>query len=176
MTVIQMPSDVVGARIRELRKRRGWSPADLARECKERAGADQLTAAVIENIEHGRRTKDGRRRRTITVDELLTFAYVLSVAPVHLLVPIEGENPYPVTPGRSISPVRAREWIRGREPLSSDDPRIFFSEVPSAEFVRTRLAEAKRKGRPTMADVRASETDYLITWPPQEGADDSRQG
>lgn len=126
----------------------------------DRAGADQLTANVIENIEHGRR-KDGRRRRTITVDELLIFAYVFSVAPVHLLVPTENRDPYPVTPTESLLPVRAREWIRGEYALPSSDPRVYFSEVPANEWIADRLAEAKEQGRPTMADVEAAETDRV---------------
>jgi hypothetical protein len=60
-------------------------PAELAARCAE-LGAGHLTENVIENIESGRRDKQGRRRRDVTVDELLTLAVALNVAPVHLLV------------------------------------------------------------------------------------------
>lgn len=132
--IVTTPSDVVGQRIKELRKKRGWSLADLARVCAEKAGADQLTENVIENIEHGRRGKDRRRRRMVTVDELLIFADALDVAPVHLLVPIEDDE-YQVTPKLVEGTGAVREWIRGRYFLDGwTDPRIFVSEVPEREF------------------------------------------
>lgn len=49
--------------IRENRRQRGWTMAELA----ERSG---LSENVIENIESGRRDKQGRRRRRITIEEL----------------------------------------------------------------------------------------------------------
>ena len=131
-----MPSDVVAQRIKDLRKSRRWSLEDLAEQCSEKAGADQLTANAIENIEHGRRDKDRRRRRMITVDELLVFAVALDVAPVHLLVPTEDdEAPYRITPKNGVRRGRARAWIRGLFPLPSTDERVYFSEVPRSEWV-----------------------------------------
>lgn len=63
-------SDRVAESIRESRKRRGWSMAELA----SRSG---LSENVIENIESGRRDAQGRRRRAITVDELAALTDVL---------------------------------------------------------------------------------------------------
>lgn len=71
-------SDVTARRVRELRQQWGWSAAELAERCAE-WGHPQLTASVIANIESGRRDKNGRRRRDVTVDEAFAFARVLQV-------------------------------------------------------------------------------------------------
>jgi hypothetical protein len=71
-------SDVCARRVRELRQQWGWSAARLAEQCAA-MGAPQLTASVIANIESGRRDKQGRRRRDVTVDEAFAFARALQV-------------------------------------------------------------------------------------------------
>lgn len=155
MTDLQSPSDAVGQRIKELRKRRGWSLADLARACAEKAGADQLTENVIENIEHGRKGRDGRRRRMVTVDELLVFADALDVAPIHLLVPIEDEE-YPALPNHVDSTRAVRAWIRGDYFLENrTDLRVFTSEVPAHEFGRTRIPDETATFERTQEDGQA---------------------
>jgi transcriptional regulator with XRE-family HTH domain len=126
-------SDVVAERIREVRKRRQWQPADLAARCAA-MGAPYLTEDVIENIESGRR-KAGKRRRAVTVDELLAFAAALNVAPVHLLVPPDDfEVPYQVTAGITDGCSSVRAWIRGITSLGDSDPRQFYTEVPRGEY------------------------------------------
>ncbi len=67
-----------------MRKARGWQPADLAARCAE-LGHEELTENVIENIESGRRDKGGRRRRSVTVDELRVLADALGFSPVDVL-------------------------------------------------------------------------------------------
>jgi transcriptional regulator with XRE-family HTH domain len=80
----QTLSDVAAERVRELRKAHGWNVDALAERCAE-AGRPALTAHVIETIESGRRTPDGRRRRDISVDELHALAAALGVQPLALL-------------------------------------------------------------------------------------------
>ena len=78
-------SDIAGANIRAFRKHRGLSVAQLAERCALIGGAgEHLTAAVIENIEHGRRRK-GERTRDITIDELSVIAGALGLGPAVLL-------------------------------------------------------------------------------------------
>lgn len=77
-------SDVVAGRVREARKARGWLTGDLAARCAE-LGRAELTGNVIENIESGRRDKDGRRRRDVTVDELRVLADALDFSPADVL-------------------------------------------------------------------------------------------
>ena len=71
-------SDYVAEKIRDARKQRGWTTGDLAFRC-------DLTDNIIENIESGRRDREGRRRRDITVDELLAVSRALDVEPIELM-------------------------------------------------------------------------------------------
>lgn len=126
-------SDVVARRVRDVRKSQGLNASDLAQRCLD-LGVPHLTAATISNIETGRRDDDGRRRRTVSVDELFALAAALDVAPVHLLVPLNDEVPYQVHPGREENSYDVRDWVRGLALLPGADPRVFWSEVPAIEF------------------------------------------
>jgi transcriptional regulator with XRE-family HTH domain len=127
------PSDEVAARVRQVRKRRGMTVADLAARCKE-IGAPDLTANALYKLE-GQRESENRRARPVTVDELLALAFALNVAPVHLLVPPDGcDEPYQITQTMTAtSRFAARGWIRGVIPLSGDR-REFDTEVPEHEY------------------------------------------
>jgi transcriptional regulator with XRE-family HTH domain len=74
----------VGRRVRDARMARGWTAKDLAARCAA-VGAPEITTAVIANIETGRRDNEGRRRRDVTVDELLTLGYAFDTSPAGLL-------------------------------------------------------------------------------------------
>jgi transcriptional regulator with XRE-family HTH domain len=124
-------TQTVAAQVRELRQRRGWSAEDLAREC-ERLGAPDLNRSVLANLESG-------RRKYITADEVLTLAYALDVAPVHLLVPIDRRDDldadrYRVAPDVFLSPAATRAWIRGTFCPPGRDPRRYFGNVPADEY------------------------------------------
>lgn len=80
------PSDVVGSRVRGLRRERGQSVAELAAAAA-KAGHPELTRDAIYAIESGRRLA-GRRRRTVSVDELLAFAETFDVPIGALLWPV----------------------------------------------------------------------------------------
>src|SRR5690242_9621967 len=116
----QSPSDVVAARVRQVRKRRDLTTAQLAARCAE-LGAPDLTTQALYKLE-GQRDVASRRPRPVTVDELLALALALNVAPVHLLVPPdESEAPYQITQTvTATSRFAARGWIRGVVPLSGD--------------------------------------------------------
>lgn len=77
-------SDTVGRRVREERKARSLSAAQLAEMCKT-VGYPELTTHAINNIETGRRDKDGKRRRAVSVDELAALAQGLEIPAEHLL-------------------------------------------------------------------------------------------
>lgn len=114
------PSDYVARTIRERRDHLGWSAKRLAEECA-RLGAPELTSAVIANIEHGRPDKDGRRRRDVTVDELLVLSYALAVPPLLLLVPLGDEDEFPIVPTVTVHPHLAWRVITGEEPLVTSE-------------------------------------------------------
>lgn len=86
---------------------------------------------VIANLETG-------RRRFVTVQELFALAYVLNVAPIHLVVPVdvEGGERYRVAPdGVEERPMYAvRGWIRGERPIAQQDKRRYFAEQPADEY------------------------------------------
>lgn len=83
----QTPSDVIATQIRHLRRRAGLTRAQLAEACASH-GAPELTFGALTNIETGRRDpQTGRRRRAVTVDELLALANALEVTPAALVFP-----------------------------------------------------------------------------------------
>jgi transcriptional regulator with XRE-family HTH domain len=145
-------SDAVAARVRQVRKRREWKPADLAARCAE-LGAGDLTESVIEDIESRSRRGGRKHPRPVTVDELLALADALNVAPVHLLVPVDdGDQPYQVTAAVAAERFRVRAWIRGHALLEkfprAGASREFFSEQPEEDAEWGRLTDtALGKGR-----------------------------
>lgn len=125
------PSDVLGERIRESRRRRGWTSRQLAERCMA-MGLPRLTPSVMANIESGRPDADGRRRRDITVDELLAIAYALDVPPSHLLLP--GRPASGTTAVVAVTetchiddPTALLRWIRGDAPLPGSDARAYIA-------------------------------------------------
>lgn len=128
----EVVSDVVAERVKAVRKKRGLTASQLAERCAE-VGTPELTAQALSNIETGRRDKEGRRRRYVTVDEVVALALALGVAPVHLLIDPEGDD-YQVTPTHAEPSTAVRAWVRGFRPLEGTDTRMFWAEVPPAEF------------------------------------------
>jgi transcriptional regulator with XRE-family HTH domain len=112
-------------RVRELRRRRGLTAAQLAERLRE-VGLD-WDRNVVANLETG-------RRASLDVSELLALALVLDVAPVHLLVPLDDDRPYQITPTRIEQSGPVRDWVRGAEPLDGTDARAYWSEVPEVEW------------------------------------------
>lgn len=131
---------MIAERVKELRRGRGWSAEKLAAEMT--AVGVPWSRVVVTKLET-------KRRPGVSVAELLALAYVLEVAPVHLIVPPlsreevrpwdrdqMGQAPffYAVTPNTSGATGTVREWIRGRAAFGEVDPRRYFSEVPADEF------------------------------------------
>ena len=119
----RLPSDVVAERFRDERRRQGLSTRSVAERCAE-LGAPQLTAPVLMNIENGRRDESGRRRRDVSVDELLTLAYALEISPLALLLGPDDEA-YAVTPELLTTAARVFEWLVGERlpPLPGPDAK-----------------------------------------------------
>jgi transcriptional regulator with XRE-family HTH domain len=114
MTNARRASDLTGERVKEIRRRRGWTTAQLAARLAE-AGAGHLTEAVLANIETGRR-RNGQRRRDVTIDEVLTLAYVLNVPPVLLFIPVGTEDTLAITPTIDMTAWDALPWVSGVRP------------------------------------------------------------
>src|SRR6266545_5102056 len=86
------PVEVVARRMREVRETRRLTAAQLADRMRQAGiGWDRQ---IVTNLETG-------RRASLSVDELFALAVVLQVAPIHLLVPLDDEQPYQVSRGNS---------------------------------------------------------------------------
>jgi transcriptional regulator with XRE-family HTH domain len=72
-----MPDRLIGLRLRQMRKLCGFTQKALAAVIDGDAPAENVTAAVVKNLESGRTTMSARR--------LLALAEALHVAPVDLL-------------------------------------------------------------------------------------------
>jgi transcriptional regulator with XRE-family HTH domain len=116
---------VVAKRVREVRQKRGLTAAQLAEQMT-RVGVP-WKRGVVAKLESG-------LREAVSVEELLALAYVLDVAPVHLLVPFDDKTPYRATPTRVEPSGAVRDWVRGAWYLEGVDVRGFFSELPPHEF------------------------------------------
>lgn len=140
------PSDIIGQRIREVRRRRGWSGEVLAQRCQEHGLT--LSRQAVANIENGRPSQDGTRRRHVTVEELLGLSLVLGVAPVHLLIPKSNDENYPLTESHAVATEIARNWVRGSTqlPLSDEDTMIWLTERPQQEM---RIVSGSENGEGT---------------------------
>jgi transcriptional regulator with XRE-family HTH domain len=130
------PTQVVAARMFKLRKKRGWSAAELAERMK--AAGVPWERVVVTKLETG-------RRASVSVDELLALAAVLNCPPVMLMTADERDQAdyepgrvsfnYQVTPAVTSDMGHVRAWIRGAVTLTSDDdPREYYGELPVDEF------------------------------------------
>jgi transcriptional regulator with XRE-family HTH domain len=142
------PSDAAAGRIREARKRRGWTSAETAARCTARGY--RMTASVLANIESGRPDLNGARRRDISIDELLALAVALDVPPVTLMgMPSDPDQPpVAITSTMPIDqPDELLLWIRGDRPLPGTDSRVYFTtaleQMPAVDSQRV-LEELKR--------------------------------
>lgn len=126
-----MLSDVAGERIAHWREARGWTRKQLAEECQKID--PKLTFESISNIESGRR-KEGVRRRTISVDELMIIARGLNVPPVLLLVPYPDSSFVELVPGDPVNAPHAIEWLIGEAfPGDLDDSTSFQQWMETVE-------------------------------------------
>ncbi|GHA63976.1 hypothetical protein GCM10010330_15990 [Streptomyces tendae] len=130
------PSDVIAAQVRKRRRQLDLNRQQLADKCAS-IGAAQITTAALTNIETGRPDKSGKRRREVTVEELLALSHALSTNPVDLMVPADAddEDPYEVTPELTTTSATARDWISGTAflvpPESPMDFAIAIQAMPT---------------------------------------------
>jgi transcriptional regulator with XRE-family HTH domain len=109
-------SDVVADQLVRLRRKHGLTREQLAKRLADN-GAPGLTSAALANIETGRRDSEGRRRREVTVDELVALAAVLDESPLLLVFPLGADRFTEVLPGRTVSMWPAAQWFAGRAGL-----------------------------------------------------------
>lgn len=107
-----------------LRKKRGWSAAELAKQMK--AAGIPWERIVVTKLENG-------HRASVSTDELVALAAVLNCPLVMLLTTDDEAAPYQVTPTTTESMFAARGWMRGAGPLADADTRDYYAELPRGE-------------------------------------------
>jgi 8-oxo-dGTP pyrophosphatase MutT (NUDIX family)/transcriptional regulator with XRE-family HTH domain len=117
-----LPSEVFRVRLREVRRLRGWTQADLA-SALARAGVDLGESAVV-RMERG--------IRGVSLDEAIAIATVLGVSPLHMIVPLD-DNGSQLTPRLTVPTTEARAWIRGQRPLTEADEQLYYAQAPVSE-------------------------------------------
>jgi transcriptional regulator with XRE-family HTH domain len=122
-------------RVRTLREHQGLTQQELADRLK-KLGVP-IDRSAVARLERG--------RRGMTVAEMLALALALSVAPVHLLVDPDSDEPITlISHGLPLPPAEMiRGWIRGELPIPPQNTRTYFAEAPLSEFERTRDHIAK---------------------------------
>jgi transcriptional regulator with XRE-family HTH domain len=103
---LRRPSQVFASRLRELRKARGYSQADLAKLMRD-AGRPMSKPALL-RIENG--------ERGLSLDEAVAFAYLLNAAPAHMLSPPEGDAVM-LTDNAGVDGEGLRAWLRTGDPF-----------------------------------------------------------
>jgi len=118
----ETPHRAIAARVRKLRTDRGWSGRRLG-EALSGVGVP-WDRSIVANFENG-------RRPSVSVEEWLALAYVLDVAPMHLLVPPhdgylhvlpQAPTDEPASSDAVIETASARAWISGSQPLAGTEP------------------------------------------------------
>ncbi|MCS5732409.1 helix-turn-helix domain-containing protein [Herbiconiux daphne] len=137
------PKSSLGARVRELRKERGFkSQKDLA----DAIPGGKVTAATIDNIETGRKT-------TIDVSQLFNIAMALRVPPIYLLAPIRTPDASVDLPNLSASfegmtAIEFDAWLGGIEAgayrASSIEERDAAAEVQAVRTLDSLRSEITR--------------------------------
>ncbi|MFI0482234.1 helix-turn-helix domain-containing protein [Actinomadura sp. 9N215] len=165
------PSDLAGEQIKKWRLERGMTAEQLAARCAE-LGAPEITSAVIANIETGRRDRaTGRRRRTLTLEELCLFAEALDVPPVRLMVPLDGRTRLQVTPTVEMSTWRALFWVSGENDPADPDRRARWREAIGDLYSFRNLRDiisaankAQGRGDTKGYEAQLKEAAKLIEW------------
>jgi transcriptional regulator with XRE-family HTH domain len=118
--------DAARAQVRQSQQRHGWTQAQLGKAIARFGGTSRRGNAFdrthIAKIETG--------EREISLEEALLLALALDMAPVHLLVPTDGDEPVQITPNFNCPPADARAWICWKYALPSQDRRMYDLQAP----------------------------------------------
>lgn len=168
----QLPTGSLGARVRELRRERGFrSQKDLA----DAIPGGKVSAATIDNIETGRKT-------TIDVSQLLNIAMALRVSPIYLLVPIRTPDAPIDLPNLSetfndMTAVEFDAWLSnvdgGAYRASSVDERNSVAELHALRTLTALRREIIRFE--AMLELEADEEDRKFARSTQERLEEARR-
>lgn len=125
--------DGIGARVADVRTRKGWSQRQLAERLEAlRHGLDRSALGRIE-------TGD----RKASLDDLMAVAAALDVSPTVLLLPASDEEPVAIAPALEVTAGRARTWIRGQDPLPDQDPVFFRMTLDGDQWTPVRRQQVR---------------------------------
>ncbi len=136
--------------MRTYREAHGWSQAELARRCTD-AGVP-LASALIADLEDG-------RGAGISIQALLTLAYVLSVPPVLLFVPVGDDYHFEVTPGVLVAPDAAVRWLSGQAMMAGDQGAAIWQRFARPLHLYRQLDDAHEHRWNAEAELRRSGSD-----------------
>ncbi len=120
---VETPGQAFARQVRESRERKPWSQEQLVDRLREMGV--EWDRATLARLEAG--------RRKVSLDEALLLAAALGVSPQYLVLPRSNE-PVQLAPNLTVEVRLARDWMRGFTPLSDDDERSFFTEVPDDQL------------------------------------------
>lgn len=148
------PTQVIARRVREYRMKHGWSARELGERCAA-AGLPKWERNLVANLENG-------RRENVSIEEVLVLAYVLSVPPLLLFVPLGAEDHYAVTPHVTIHPDLAMQWIEGEiQPVTTErfvtGDSLFWLESSRPITLYRRLRTAQAGVNQARSDVKHAE-------------------
>ncbi|PZS31515.1 MAG: hypothetical protein DLM59_09800 [Pseudonocardiales bacterium] len=144
------PTQVLGQRVRMYRDAHGWSVLDLAERCT--AAGVPLDHTVIADLE-------GDRRAEVSVQELLTLAYVLSVPPVLLFVPVGSDYHVEVTPGVLVAPDAAVRWVSGEAMMAGDPSPAIWQRAARPLHLYRQLDKAHARRWNAESELRRTNSD-----------------
>jgi transcriptional regulator with XRE-family HTH domain len=105
----------LGANLRRLRNRRGFSLRELAQAMRDHNDGDAL------GLDHAELSRLENGRRQATIEQWLLLAAALDCPPVLLLVPLGDDDVLEVTAGSKVHPHLALRWIVGEVPLATTE-------------------------------------------------------
>lgn len=122
-------SDDVARRLLQVREALKLTRKDVSQRLED-LGLRKITPAALNNIETGRRDEAGRRRREVTVDELIDLAIALQVSPSMLVAPLGTDERVELMPGRTDDPWTTYLWLIGEFPTEvlgiQRDPEVIY--------------------------------------------------
>jgi transcriptional regulator with XRE-family HTH domain len=124
------PGAIIGRRVAEERKRQGLSQNDLV----------ERLAAIGRPMDRSNLGRIERGETTGQLDNVVSLAIALGIAPVHLLVPRDDEEMVELTPTHRVPAKTARSWFMGAALLPDSDPHAYVAAMSDEEQNRLALA------------------------------------
>jgi transcriptional regulator with XRE-family HTH domain len=151
------PAAIFASRVGAARQARGWTQQMVADRLQ--AMGFPISRAVLSEIEDPTR----KRSQRVTLNDVFAISYVLGVAPVHMVVPLEDDGPLvAITPDAPVDSSTARRWIRGD--IALDDPSFYDTQKPVQERDQTQWA--------ALRELKRCVDDLAVSFPQLPSGDD----